>query len=154
MGLKYVNLDNKKEADEYKRKKEEQMKKRSYNNMYNNSEETKETLQNESTKEDTPIVEENKSVDPEVKEESKIYESNSPVSPDTKAEVKGVDNLRIRKHPSAEADVICTVPRGYILKVLSKSNSKTPWYEIKTVVDGKEIHGHVMGEYVDVYVEG
>ena len=152
--MKYVNLDNKREAEDYKRKKEERMERRSYNNYYNETEESKETLQNESVKEETPIVEENKPVEPEVKEEKKIYSGNTPVSPDTKAEVKGIDNLRIRKDPSTDAEVLCTVPRGYILNVVSKSNTKDPWYEIDTMINNKPVHGHVMGKYVDVYVEG
>ena len=153
MSIKLYDLDKQGDYAEYKRKEADMKKNRNYSNMYKTGDEGKENLQNEST----PKVEENKSVDPEptpVEKKSEIYAGNLTVSPNTKGEVVKVDNLRVRKTPNADGEVICTIPRKMIVNVLSKTDARNPWYEIEKKTDKGYIHGHVMGEYLDVYVDG
>ena len=153
MSIKLYDLDKQGDYEEYKRKEADMKKNRNYSNMYKTGDEGKENLQNEST----PKVEENKSVDPEptpVEKKSEIYAGNLTVSPNTKGEVVKVDNLRVRKTPNADGEVICTIPRKMIVNVLSKTDARNPWYEIEKKTDKGYIHGHVMGEYLDVYVDG
>ena len=153
MSIKLYDLDKQGNYEEYKRKEADMKKNRNYSNMYKTGDEGKENLQNEST----PKVEENKSVDPEptpVEKKPEIYTGNLTVSPNTKGEVVKVDNLRVRKSPNTDAEVICTIPRKMIVNVLSKTDARNPWYEIEKKTDKGYIHGHVMGEYLDVYVDG
>lgn len=167
MSIKLYDLDKQGDYEEYKRKEADMKKNRNYSNMYKTGDEEKENLQNEST----PKVEENKSVEPEstpVEKNPEIYagnqiqvtapnphaEGNLAVSPNTKGEVVNVDNLRVRKTPSTDGEVICTIPRKMIVNVLSKTDARNPWYEIEKKTDKGYIHGHVMGEYLNVYVDG
>lgn len=153
MSIKLYDLDKQGDYEEYKRKEADMKKNRNYSNMYKTGDEGKDNLQNEST----PKVEENKSVDPEptpVEKKPEIYTGNLTVSPNTKGEVVRVDNLRVRKSPNTDAEVICTIPRKMIVDVLSKTDARNPWYEIEKKTDKGYIHGHVMGEYLDVYVDG
>lgn len=153
MSIKLYDLDKQGDYEEYKRKEADMKKNRNYSNMYKTGNEEKENLQNEST----PKVEENKSVDPEptpVEKKPEIYAGNLTVSPNTKGEVVNVDNLRVRKTPNADGEIICTIPRKMIVDVLSKTDARNPWYEIEKKTDKGYIHGHVMGEYLDVYVDG
>lgn len=153
MSIKLYDLDKQGDYEEYKRKEADMKKNRNYSNMYKTGNEEKENLQNEST----PNVEENKSADPEptlVEKKPEIYAGNLTVSPNTKGEVVNVDNLRVRKTPSTDGEVICTIPRKMIVNVLSKTDARNPWYEIEKKTDKGYIHGHVMGEYLDVYVDG
>lgn len=153
MSIKLYDLDKQGDYEEYKRKEADMKKNRNYSNMYKTGDEGKDNLQNEST----PKVEENKSVDPEptpVEKKPEIYTGNLTVSPNTKGEVVKVDNLRVRKTPNTDAEVICTIPRKMIVDVLSKTDARNPWYEIEKKTADGYIHGHVMGEYLDVYVDG
>lgn len=153
MSIKLYDLDKQGDYEEYKRKEADMKKNRNYSNMYKTGNEEKENLQNEST----PKVEENKSVEPEptsVEKKPEIYAGNLTVSPNTKGEVVKVDNLRVRKTPNADGEIICTIPRKMIVDVLSKTDARNPWYEIEKKTDKCYIHGHVMGEYLDVYVDG
>ena len=153
MSIKLYDLDKQGDYEEYKRKEADMKKNRNYSNMYKTGNEEKENLQNEST----PKVEENKIADPEhtpVEKKPDIYAGNLTVSPNTKGEVVNVDNLRVRKTPSTDGEVICTIPRKMIVNVLSKTDARNPWYEIEKKTDKGYIHGHVMGEYLDVYVDG
>ena len=153
MSIKLYDLDKQGDYEEYKRKEADMKKNRNYSNMYKTSNEEKENLQNEST----PKVEENKSVESEptpVEKKPEIYAGNLTVSPNTKGEVVNVDNLRVRKTPNADGEIICTIPRKMIVNVLSKTDARNPWYEIEKKTDKGYIHGHVMGEYLDVYVDG
>lgn len=153
MSIKLYDLDKQGDYEEYKRKEADMKKNRNYSNMYKTGDEEKENLQNEST----PKVEENKSVDPEptpVEKKPEIYSGNLTVSPNTKGEVVKVDNLRVRKTPNSDGEVICTIPKKMIVDVLSKTDARNPWYEIEKKTDKGYIHGHVMGEYLDVYVDG
>lgn len=153
MSIKLYDLDKRGDYEEYKRKEAEMKKNRNYSDMYKTGDEEKENLQNEST----PKVEENKSNDPEpmpVEKKPEIYAGNLTVSPNTKGEVVKVDNLRVRKTPNTDGEIICTIPRKMIVNVLSKTDARNPWYEIEKKTDKGYIHGHVMGEYLDVYVDG
>lgn len=151
MSIKLYDLDKQGDYEEYKRKETDMKKNRNYSNMYKTGDEEKENLQNEST----PKVEDNKSAEPTpVEKKPEIYAGNLTVSPNTKGEVVNVDNLRVRKTPSTDGEVICTIPRKMIVNVLSKTDSRNPWYEIEKKTDKGYIHGHVMGEYLDVYVDG
>lgn len=153
MSIKLYDLDKQGDYEEYKRKEADMKKNRNYSNMYKTGDEGKENLQNEST----PKVEENKSADYEltpVEAPNPHAEGNLAVSPNTKGEVVNVDNLRVRKTPSTDGEVICTIPRKMIVNVLSKTDARNPWYEIEKKTDKGYIHGHVMGEYLDVYVDG
>ena len=153
MSIKLYDLDKQGDYEEYKRKEANMKKNRNYSNMYKTGNEEKENLHNEST----PKVEENKSSDPEptpVEKKPEIYAGNLTVSPNTKGEVVRVDNLRVRKTPNTDGEIICTIPRKMIVNVLSKTDARNPWYEIEKKTDKGYIHGHVMGEYLDVYVDG
>lgn len=153
MSIKLYDLDKQGDYEEYKRKEADMKKNRNYSNMYKTGNEEKENLQNEST----PKVEENKIADPEptpVEKKPEIYSGNLTVSPNTKGEVVKVDNLRVRKTPNADGEVICTIPKKMIVNVLSKTDARNPWYEIEKKTTDGYIHGHVMGEYLDVYVDG
>ena len=157
MSIKLYDLDKQGDYEEYKRK-EAAMKKKNYSQMYNsdNKEEIKEfeDLQKELQNESTPKEEETKSPDPVVEKKPEIYTGNLAVSPNTKGEVVNVDNLRVRMEPNTDAEVICTIPKKAIVNVLSKTDARNPWYEIERKTDKGYIHGHVMGEYLDVYVDG
>lgn len=153
MSIKLYDLDKQGDYEEYKRKEADMKKNRNYSDMYKTGDEEKENLQNEST----PKVEENESVDPEptpVEKKPEIYSGNFTVSPNTKGEVINVDNLRVRKTPNTDGEVICTIPKKMIVDVLSKTDARNPWYEIEKKTDKGYIHGHVMGEYLNVYVDG
>ena len=153
MSIKLYDLDKQGDYEEYKRKEADMKKNRNYSNMYKTGDEEKENLQNEST----PKVEETKSVDPEptpVEKKPEIYAGNLAVSPNTKGEVVNVDNLRVRMEPNTDAEIICTIPKKTIVDVLSKTDARNPWYEIDRKTPNGYIHGHVMGEYLDVYVDG
>ena len=153
MSIKLYDLDKQGDYEEYKRKEADMKKNRNYSNMYKTGDEEKENLQNEST----PKVEENKSAEPEptpAEKKPEIYAGNLAVSPNTKGEVVNVDNLRVRMEPNTDAEIICTIPKKSIVNVLSKTDTRNPWYEIEKKTNKGYIHGHVMGEYLDVYVDG
>ena len=149
MSIKYYDLDKKADNEAYKKSvKETEMKKKNYNAMY------KESIDNNSEAKETPIVEETKSVEPAEEKKEDIYEGNIKVSPNSKGEVVNIDNLRVREDPSTNGIVLCLIKKGEIVNVLSKTDGKNPWYEVKFLQNGSEIHGHVMGQYLNVYVEG
>ena len=150
MSIKLYDLDKRGDYEEYKRKEAAMKKNKTYRDMYEKPEVEKENLQNEST----PKEEETKSADPVVEKKPSIYEGNLAVSPNTKGEVVNVDNLRVRMEPNTDAEIICTIPKKAIVNVLSKTDARNPWYEIERKTDKGYIHGHVMGEYLDVYVDG
>lgn len=163
MSIKLYDLDKQGDYEEYKRKEADMKKNRNYSNMYKTGDEGKENLQNESeetkfykTHEEADLAAhaEGKSSDPVVEKKPEIYAGNLTVSPNTKGEVVKVDNLRVRKTPNTDGEVICTIPRKMIVDVLSKTDARNPWYEIEKKTDKGYIHGHVMGEYLDVYVDG
>lgn len=168
MSIKLYDLDKQGDYEEYKRKEADMKKNRNYSNMYKTGNEEKENLQNESeetkfykTHDEADLAAhaegKGKSVDPEptsVEKKSEIYAGNLTVSPNTKGEVVKVDNLRVRKTPNSDGEVICTIPKKMIVDVLSKTDARNPWYEIEKKTTDGYIHGHVMGEYLDVYVDG
>jgi hypothetical protein len=163
MSIKLYDLDKQGDYEEYKRKEADMKKNRNYSNMYKTGDEGKENLQNESeetkfykTHEEADLAAhaEGKSADPVVEKKPEIYAGNLTVSPNTKGEVVKVDNLRVRKTPNSDGEVICTIPRKMIVNVLSKTDARNPWYEIEKKTDKGYIHGHVMGDYLDVYVDG
>ena len=143
MSMKYYNLDNKEQKEEYM-KSGGSMKKRRYNDMYNKpASEEKESLQNEST----VIEEEIKSVN-EVKEEKSI---SIPVSPNTKGEIIKVGNLRLRKEPSEQSEILEIMPKTTILNITGRVNND--WFEVDAFILGSYKHGYVMSKFVRDYVE-
>ena len=141
--MKFYNLDDKAQKEEYM-KSGGNMKKRRYNDMYNNpAPEAEKNLQNEST----PEKEENKS--PEIVKEEK--RSSIPVSPNTKGEIVRVQNLRLRKEPSENAEILELIPNTTILDILGRVNND--WFEVNVFVLGANKHGFVMSKFVRDYVE-
>ena len=143
MSMKYYNLDNKEQKEEYM-KSGGSMKKRRYNDMYNKPvSEEKENLQNESTtaEDDTKSIE-------SVKEEKN---TSMPVSPNTKGEIIKVDNLRLRKDPSENADIVDLIPKNIVLDILGRPNKD--WFEVDAFILGSNKHGFVMSKFVRDYVE-
>ena len=143
MSMKFYNLDNKEQKEEYM-KSGGSMKKRRYNDMYNKPvSEEKENLQNESTtaEDDTKSIE-------SVKEEKN---TSMPVSPNTKGEIIKVDNLRLRKDPSENADIVDLIPKNIVLDILGRPNKD--WFEVDAFILGSNKHGFVMSKFVRDYVE-
>ena len=152
MSIKFYDLDKKVDYDRYNKEKEEsEMKKKNYSAMYKFLADEKPAEKVE----DTLVEEETKSEETIEEKKDEIYPGNIKVSPNTKGEVVHIDNLRVRKAPSTDAEIIQTISKKMIVDVLSKTNAKEPWYEIKkTFQNGSVLHGHVMGQYLDVYVDG
>lgn len=149
MGIKYYDLDKKADSEAYYNSvKETEMKKKNYSAMYKGDQ------VDAPVKEETPIVEEDKSSEPVEEKKEEIYEGNLKVSPNSRGEVVNIDNLRVREKPSVDGLILCTIPKNFIVNVLSKTDGKEPWYEVKFHQNGSEVHGHVMGQYLSVYVEG
>lgn len=140
MSIKYYDLDKKDQRDTYM-KKGNDMKKRHYSSMYNNTPD--ENLQNESAS----IEEVDKSF--EAVKEEKV--SNLPLSPNTKGEIIRVQNLRLRKEPSENSEVIELVPCTNILEIVGRPNAD--WFEVNTIIFGSNKHGYVMSKFVRDYVE-
>lgn len=143
MSMKFYNLDDKAQKEEYM-KSGGNMKKRRYNDMYNNpAPEAEKNLQNEST----PVEEETKSTD-SVKEEKN---TSMPVSPDTKGEIIKVENLRLRKEPSENAEVLDLIPKTVVLDIIGRVNND--WFEVNAFILGSNKHGYVMSKFVRDFVE-
>ena len=149
MSIKYYDLDKKADKEAYSNAvKETEMKKKNYSAMYKG-----EKVESPAA-EETPITEETKSAETAEEKKDDIYEGNFKVSPNSKGEVVNIDNLRVREKPSTDGIVACLIHKGFVVDVLSKTDGKDPWYEVKFLQNGSEIRGHVMGQYLNVYVEG
>lgn len=127
MGLKYVDLDNEAEKNEYrKRKKHEKFLK-------------------ENRVERTEVVTE--PVQPEKKEEVETQPAALQGLSELCGKVIKIDQLRVRNYP--EGDIIKLIPRDTELKIVSDVDDC--WYKVR-LNDGTV--GYCMKTYLRTYIEG
>lgn len=127
MGLKYVDLDNEAEKNEYRKHKKH------------------EKFLKENRVERTEVVTE--PVQPEKKEEVETQPAALQGLNDLCGKVIKIDQLRVRNYP--EGDVIKLIPRDTELKILSDVDDC--WYKVK-LKDGTV--GFCMKTYLRTYIEG
>lgn len=126
MALKYVDLDNEKQANDYKDKKRHNRFLRDTRNDSNNDPVPTNDIQ-----------------------EDKKEEAPAPVNetPKKRGIVKGVDQLRVRDVP--EGEIIDLLKKGTEFDILGRPNDC--WYKIKTQ---EGTVGYVMVNFVLEYIEG
>lgn len=127
MGLKYVDLDNEAEKNEYrKHKKHEKF-------LKENRVERKEVV--------------TEPVQPEKKEEVETQPAALQGLSELCGKVINIDQLRVRNYP--EGDIIKLIPRDTELKIVSDVDDC--WYKVK-LNDGTV--GYCMKTYLRTYIEG
>jgi uncharacterized protein YgiM (DUF1202 family) len=60
--------------------------------------------------------------------------------------VVGCDRLRVRKHSSTEAEVITTLPKNTVVKILGGSSEIEGWYYIQET----KTKGYVMSKFIEL----
>jgi beta-N-acetylglucosaminidase/uncharacterized protein YgiM (DUF1202 family) len=55
--------------------------------------------------------------------------------------------LNVRKKASTASEIVCTLPKGHTVTVVSDSGN---WYKIKTTYKSKEVLGYVAKEYITI----
>jgi hypothetical protein len=55
--------------------------------------------------------------------------------------------LNVRKKASTTSGIVCRLPKGHAVKVVSESGN---WYKIKTTYESKEVSGYVAKEYITI----
>lgn len=55
--------------------------------------------------------------------------------------------LNVRKKASTASEIVCTLPKGHSVKVVSESGN---WYKIKTTYKSKDVSGYVAKEYITI----
>lgn len=127
MSFKTVDMDNKEQYNEYKKKK-------NHAKFMKENANRKEVVDPESVKEETPVVEETK--EPEEKIEQKLC-----------AKVVKIDQLRVRNYP--EGDIIKLISKGTEVEIISDVNDC--WYKVR-LKDGTV--GYCMKTYLLTYMNG
>ena len=91
-------------------------------------------------------VEETEVILPKVTEPETVTEPDPAPAPIIKGVVTGCYKLNVRRAPSANATVICEIPRDAVV-IINEKKSKGEWYSVCTEAG---IEGFCMKKYISV----